>query len=162
MVSRLDPWGLAWDITETQCLHYNERNSKFGFSVDVGKNAELVAKPLKGHTFDSERASKILKQLENDKDGLETLRKRVAAAYDEKGYCDKVRLRRLGRALRLAGAIGAIAAAADSRLPEAATAYVNAKTEEEKMAAAIWVASEAANAGMTEAGGVVVYGKLMK
>jgi hypothetical protein len=30
------------------------------------------------------------------------------------------------------------------------------------MAAAIWVASEAANAGMTEAGGVVVYGKLMK
>jgi len=164
-ISYLDLWGLAWEMTPGQGLHYNDRNSTFSFVVDADQNGELVAKPLKGHTFDADRASKILKETAADKDEMAKLRKMVASSYEEERFCDKSRLRRLGRALRLAGAfraIGAIASAVDSRLPEAARAYVNAKNDGDKMAAAVWVASEAANAGMTEIGSVVIYKKLME
>jgi RHS repeat-associated protein len=160
--THLDPWGLAWEITPGQGLHYNDRNSAFSFAVDVGQNGELVAKPLKGHTFDAERSSKILKETAADKEGMARLRKMVASAHEEKSFCDKSRLQKLGRALRLAGALGAIASVADSRLPEAARAYLYAKNYNEKMAAATWVASEAVNAHMTEIGALFIYNKLME
>ena len=160
--THLDPWGLAWEITPGQGLHYNDRNSAFSFAVDVGQNGELVAKPLKGHTFDAEKSSKILKEAAAEKVEMARLRKMVASAYEEKSFCDKSRLQKLGRALRLAGALGVVASVADSRLPEAARAYLYAKNYNEKTLAAAWVASEAVNARMTESGALVVYKKLME
>jgi RHS repeat-associated protein len=160
--TRQDTWGLAWEITPGQGLHYNERNSDFSFAVDVGQNGELVAKPLKGHIFDAERSSKILKETVADKEKMDMLRKLVTSSYDERKFCDKSRLQKLGRALRLAGALGAIASVVDSRFPEAARAYLYAKNYNDKMAAATWVASEAVNAHMTESGALFIYNKLME
>ena len=60
-VNGVDPTGLAYEITPTQGLHYNDRNSKFGFRVIGDGRGRITTAPLGGkHTYNAQRAQSIL------------------------------------------------------------------------------------------------------
>lgn len=101
-----DPFGLAWDITETQGLHYNERKGlwkgQFGFALVVGADGLPQPARLDGHSYDEAKARKILdKALSNPKE-LEQLRKLNAQIFETRGPGGQEGSRLLGRALKAA------------------------------------------------------------
>lgn len=147
---RNDYRGLAWESTETQGLHYNQRKTNFGFALEVAEDGRLLPVPLsKSHNFNPDKAREILDKALKDEKTREMLRKEVAENYSKECYRDKARLQRIGRALRLAIAlksITAIASAASVDLTKAARTYVKAPTKELRDIAAADVVTEAVNA----------------
>jgi uncharacterized protein RhaS with RHS repeats len=165
-VSGIDELGLAWESTQTQGLHYNDRKSNFGFGLGVGSDGELKPVPLGGsHTFDEKKAQGILDDTVRDKKKWKSLREQQARNFDDPSYRDKRKCRRVGRAMRLAGALGGlglIAGANSSQLDVAARDYVNARTSHDRYAAAAHVVAEAARLGVTDTGGLLIYNALTK
>ncbi len=162
---RNDPRGLAWESTETQGLHYNERKTNFGFALEVAEDGRLLPVPLsKSHNFNPDKARALLAEALKNEKTREMLRKQVAENYSKECYRDKARLQRLGRALRLAIAlksITAIASAASVDLTKATRAYVNAPTKTKRDLAAADVVTELVNAQLLPAiGGVVLLNEL--
>jgi RHS repeat-associated protein len=147
---RNDPSGLAWESTETQGLHYNQRDTNFAFALEVAEDGRLIPVPLsKSHTFNPDKAREILDKALKDEKTREMLRKKVAENYSKECYRDKVRLERIGRALRLAIAlksITAIASAASVDLTKAARAYVNAPDKRKRDIASADLVTQAVDA----------------
>jgi RHS repeat-associated protein len=164
-VGRWDLWGLAWEPTESQGLHYNDRRSTFGFGLDVDGQGRLVPVPLGGdHVFDETRARQILNADIADRERWQRLRRLNHELHERPGAHDKLRIRRVGKALRAArvvGLLGCAAATVTSNLPDAVRDYVNATSYEAEALAATMVAEEAARLGLREIGGVALYYMLM-
>ncbi len=102
----VDPLGLAWEITPTQGLHYNDRKSKFGFKLESA-DGKTCAVPMGGkHTFDQAKADKILRKSMAREGTWKGLVDLVDDAHGSSGFKNKNYLKNLGDSMKLGGAIG--------------------------------------------------------
>jgi len=100
-INAIDSYGLAWDFTQTQGLHYNDRSSKFGFKLVGDGRGRVIPAPLGGkHTFDANRAAEILRNELSDPKRGQQLRDWVRDAFDDPAFRNKDYLREIGGGLR--------------------------------------------------------------
>ena len=107
-VNLYDPDGLAWEPTASQGYHYNDRKTGFGFKLEVDEGGNFCAVPLKGHTFEQNKANKILRKAMSN----ETVWKHMVAEMEHMhkapGYKDK---NYTGKLLKAAKGAGYVASA---------------------------------------------------
>lgn len=98
----IDPEGLAWEITETQGLHYNNRQTRFGFKVEPDGNGGLRAVPLDGksHTYNGKVADAMLRKALADPATVRTMSRMAKESFANPNFKNQEYLRALGRGIR--------------------------------------------------------------
>lgn len=104
-LSLVDPYGLAWDSTQAQGIHYNERAGGargFGFGLGTDSAGRLIAVPLGGqHSFDQQRADKILKEALADPGTRKNLLEQAERNSRDPSYRDNARCQRTLNGIRI-------------------------------------------------------------
>jgi RHS repeat-associated protein len=101
-LSLVDTFGLAYEITETQGLHYNDRSSKFGFKIVGDGFGGVRTAPMGGtHTYDVSRAEAILgRDLSNPAKGQQ-LRDMIRDSFEKPSFqSSETYMREVGGGLR--------------------------------------------------------------
>ncbi|PTY01860.1 hypothetical protein DB347_25230 [Opitutaceae bacterium EW11] len=101
-ISLIDPLGLAYEITETQGLHYNDRSSKFGFKIVGDGFGGVRTAPMGGsHSYNVQRAESILaRDLANPVKGQQ-LRDLIRDSFEKPSFqSSETYLREVGGGLR--------------------------------------------------------------
>jgi len=112
-VNWIDPLGLAWESTQSQGIHYNDRKSGLGFGLSTNSDGRLVPVPLPGnkHSFDPSKAQGILNDALADKSRSKDLLDMAQKNLGDPSYKDKARCNRIlggfGKGAAIAG-IGAL------------------------------------------------------
>ena len=113
-VGLFDPLGLAWESTQAQGVHYNERQGGsrgFGFGLAV-QDGKLVPVPLGGnHAYDAKQARQILADTVADKSQWGDILRQMESNVQNPSYRDNARCIAILKAARIAGVLSLLGTA---------------------------------------------------